>query len=446
MVRETAAEAPVLDAVPARRLLLFYGWYIVAGAVIAQMVSAGTQVYVAGIFFDPMTEAFGWSRTEYTFAQTAGQVTSAAAGFFVGAQIDRRGARPLMIVGVTVMAIGLFLSAEVNALWQWMLVRSVMVAMGSAMVGSLVVSVTVSKWFVERRGRAIGIAAIGTSLAGLLLPPLITPIVDTWGWQWGWRALGVIALLLIYPTALVMRRQPEDHGLHPDGKSDAEVAAGRGARAEADYANSFTRREALRTSSFYMIVVAYGLGGAGLVTVLLHVIPFLVDSGYSRTEASFFISVLSLPAAVSKPLWGLAAERVHARYLSAASFMILAAGIASMVLIARVSAPLLLLFATAVTLGAGWGGLIPLQETIWGSYFGRRYLGSVRSVAMPFALLISGSTPVLVSLYFDNVGDYYGAFFALAGTWTLAATLILLARDPGVPPRRREPAYAEAAS
>lgn len=65
---------------------------------------------------------------------------------------------------------------------------------------------------------------------------------------------------------------------------------------------------------------------------------------------------------------------------------------------------------------------------------------------MPFALLISGSTPVLVSLYFDNVGDYYGAFFALAGTWTLAATLILLARDPGVPPRRREPAHAEAAS
>ncbi len=436
MAAGIVTEAPAV-ASERRRPRFYYGWYIVSGAVIAQFVSAGIQVYVNGVFLVPMTEALDWTRTDYTFAQTLGQFVSAAAGFYVGVQVDRRGGRPLMLIGVTMMAVGLFLVAEITELWQWVLLRGVLIGVGAALVGSLVVNVTLSKWFVERRGRAIGIAAVGTSLSGIVLPPLSTVIVDTWGWEAGWRALGVIALLMIYPTALVMRRQPEDYGLHPDGKSDAEVRAGGGAAAAADLANSFTRSEALRTSSFYMLVIAFGFSGAGLVTVLLQTIPFLTDLGYSRATAVLVISGSAIPAAISKPLWGLMAERYHPRRLSAISFLLLSMGVLSL-LAGGHSGSIWPLALTAVILGIGWGGVIPLSETVWASYFGRRYLGSVRSVAMPFSLLFSGGTPLLTSLYFDRVGNYDGALVGVAGAWVLAAVLISLSRNPTVPRRLRE--------
>ena len=91
MTAEAPANAPASPAAGGRRPLMFYGWYIVIGAVIAMFVSAGVQAYVIGVFFVPMTEDLGWTRTEFTLAQSIGQLFTAGAGFFVGAQIDRRG-------------------------------------------------------------------------------------------------------------------------------------------------------------------------------------------------------------------------------------------------------------------------------------------------------------------------------------------------------------------
>ncbi len=436
MAAGAVTEAPAV-ALERRRPRVYYGWYIVSGAVIAQFISAGIQVYVNGVFLVPMTEALNWTRTDYTFAQTLGPFFGAAAGFFVGVQIDRRGARPLMLIGVTLMAISLFLIAEITALWQWLLLRGVLMTIGAALVGNLVVNVTLSKWFVERRGRAIGIAAMGTSLAGVVLAPLSAVVVDTWGWEAGWRVLGVVALLMIYPTALVMRRQPEDYGLHPDGKSNEEVRAGAGAAAAADFANSFTRSEALRTPSLYMLVVAFGLAGAGMVTVLLQTIPFLTDLGHSRALAVMVISGSAIPAVILKPVWGYMAERYHPRRLAAFSFLLLSAGVLTLLAGGHSgSTPVLVL--AAIILGVGWGGLIPLSETVWASYFGRRYLGSVRSVAMPFSLVFSGGTPLLTSFYFDRVGNYDGALVGVAVAWALAAAIIVLSRNPTLPRRVRE--------
>jgi hypothetical protein len=83
-----------------------------------------------------------------------------------------------------------------------------------------------------------------------------------------------------------------------------------------------------------------------------------------------------------------------------------------------------------LAMGWGFGGQIPLQETIWASYFGRRYLGAVRSVAMPFSLFLGAGGPLAVSFYFDLVGNYDGAFFAVGVLWLVAASLVLAVRKP----------------
>ena len=79
---------------------------------------------------------------------------------------------------------------------------------------------------------------------------------------------------------------------------------------------------------------------------------------------------------------------------------------------------------------------MPFQEVIWASYFGRRYLGEVRSVAMPLSLVIGAGAPLAVASYFDRVGNYDGAFYAISALWAIAAALVMLVRHP----RKRAPA------
>jgi MFS family permease len=76
-------------------------------------------------------------------------------------------------------------------------------------------------------------------------------------------------------------------------------------------------------------------------------------------------------------------------------------------------------------LGVGWGGMIPMQEVIWASYFGRRHLGAVRSAALPFSLLLGAGGPLAVAYYYDVAGNYDGAFLIVGGMSIVAAALIL---------------------
>lgn len=439
-----ATSTPPPPSTAERRPLIFYGYWIVGAALVAQFVFTGSQTSILGVFLKPMTEELGWSRAEFFYPQTLGRFLFAFVGFFIGVYVDRYGARPLMLIGVTIVAATLFLVSEVTELWQWVLLRGVLFILGAVLVGNLVVNVTVSKWFVEKRGRAVGIAAMGVSLAGVVWPPLMTAFTDAFGWRAGWRAMAVIALVLVTPIAMIMRRQPEDYGLHPDGKSDEEVAAGGGAMAEADYANSFTRGEALRTSTLYLIILSFGFGVVGVGVILTQTIPFLTDEGFSRGTAAIMSSAMSFPALVAKPIWGLVIEKANPKPIAAVGF-VLSAIATIIILLAAKAGALPPLAVGYVLMGVGFGGHIPIQEVIWASYFGRRHLGAVRSVAMPFSLIIGAGAPLAVASYFDKVGNYDGAFYAISALWMVAAVLVLLVRKPikpGMAPARGGPGQA----
>lgn len=425
-IASAEAAAPGLARQQSR---IFFGWWMVGGAFLAVFTTAGAQAYVSGAFLVPMSDDLGWSRAEFLYGQTVGQFFMAVTGFFLGVYVDRWGSRPLMLAGATILAGSLLLISTVDELWQWVLLRGTIAMLGAALLGNLVVNVTLAKWFVERRGQAIGIAAIGVSMAGVILPPLMTWYVDEFGWRAGWRALAVGVLVLGYPAAMVMRRQPEDYGYHPDGKSDQDMASGRGAAALADFANSYTRHEAVRTRAMYLLIASFGLSSMGMITMIVLTIPFLTDSGFSRGTAALMVSVLAIPAAVSKPLWGYMGDRWSERLSTSLSFAMNAVAMVIIVLATNTGSTPLLAVGYFIV-GWGIGGQIPLQETIWATYFGRRYLGSVRSAALPFTMLIAASGPLLVATYYDRIGSYDGAMYAVGGAWALAAMIILLARRP----------------
>ena len=407
----------------------YYGWWLVVAALVAQFVSMGAGNYVLGPFLEPMTVELDWSRSQFTLARTLGQVVLAACGFFVGTHVDRHGARRLMLIGLAILFTSMIALSYIEELWQWMVVYGIALSAGAAMTGNLVVNVTLSKWFVDKRGRAVGWASMGVSLAGVVLTPATTRIIDEWGWRSAWRALAVGSVVLLVPAALAMRRAPEDSGLFPDGRSAEDAAGALGANARADFAESLTRHEALRTSAFYLLVVAFGMFVVTIGVMLLQTVPFMTDAGYPRSEAAFMVTLASIPALLSKPMWGFLMDRISPNKL--ASFGAAVTGLAMVTITLSVRAgndPAV--FTGFFMLGLGWGGLIPLQEVIWASYFGRRHLGSVRSAAMPFSLVIGAGAPLAASWYFDEVGNYDGAFLAVAAMNFTAAALLLLVRKP----------------
>jgi MFS family permease len=281
------------------------------------------------------------------------------------------------------------------------------------MVGNLVVNVTLGKWFVERRGRAVALAGMGISLSGIVLPILATYSVDAFGWRVSWQLLALGAGVLTLPMAFIVRRAPEDFGLHPDGISPDQVSAGQGEAASADFANSMTRAQAMRTSTFYTLVLAFGLFQISITVMLLQTIPLMTDAGYSRFIASSMISLASIPAFLSKPVWGILIDRYSPKKLAAIGAAL--TGGAVLVIVYSVATRFdALVYCGFIMMGFGWGGLLPLQEVIWATTFGRRYLGSVRSTALPFVLGMAALGPVLVAYYYDQVGNYDLALVAIA--------------------------------
>ena len=407
---------------------IYYGWYIVAIAFVASMMSSGVQAYTLGVFLKPMTDDLGWTRTDISIGQTVSTVVTGLLAIVVGPVIDRRGGRGLMVVGALIGGAGFMALGSVHDLWQYYAIRGGLITIGSVGMGALVVNVAVSNWFVRMRGRAVAIGAMGTSVSALILPTLSTSLMVAYGWRTAWVVIGAAVWVLVIPLAwLVMRRRPEDYGLYPDG--DSEPPDGAAQRVEQAGNDVWTRAQVLRTPTLWMLIATFGFSQMGLGAMLLHLIPYLTDIGFSPAEAARGFGMIGAAGLLSKPLWGLGLERFQTRWMAAAEFLLMALAIG---LILSITSALTMYVAIFI-LGLGIGGVVTVQEVVWANYFGRLTLGTVRGVGRPFTIVSSAGGPVFAGVAYDVGGSYELAFTVFIGTYLVAAALIVLTPRPVSP-------------
>ncbi len=436
MASVSTSPVPTPTPAPSARPRFFYGWWIVLGAMVGQFAAMGVQGQISGVFLRPMTEELGWAAADFTLGTSAAFVAGGIAGFFIGPLVDRHGARPLMLIGAVTFGLTLASMSRVTEVWQFIVLQMIAGGLGFAMVGPLVVNVTLSKWFVVRRGWAITIGSMGISLASLIMPVAMTRVVDAEGWRTGYFVMGVMVWILVIPVALLMRRTPEDYGLLPDGKrDDDEVTPLELKQREAtrrDFDNSYTRAEALRTRALWMLVIGFGLNMGAVSALLVHVIPFATDGGFTRAEAASGFAAVGIANFSSKFVWGYGLQRFPVRNVASGAFLASASGV--VLLLVAVDAQMLpLLLAGFLAWGFGFGGTIPIGEFVWARYFGRRYLGAVRTVGQPITILLGSIGPISMALYYDASGSYGPAFAGLAAAYVLGGTLIFLSREPQRP-------------
>lgn len=420
---------------PIPKSKFFYGWYIVAVGFLAQVNCAFHMSSTLSVFLKPLTEDLGVSRGLFSVLRSGEILIAGAMAPLVGPLVDRYGGRWLMAGGALSAGVGFVLLGQVGAFWQFLLVRWACVAIGGVFMCQMVVSVTISRWFVRKRGRAIAIASLGQGMSKVSIP-IVTASLFIWvGWRSTWAIFGFLTLaLVVLPAALLMRRSPEELGLKPDGldapadsplERESQVrehAFGSGAREE----TLWSRREIIGTQTFWMICFMYGMANVGIAGLNLHVFAYVTDIGFSTLAAATTLTIIASTQLGSTLIWGLISEHMDIRYANMTMFLLEAAGLA----LAITARQPLWLYAGFFFYGIGLGGSFVLQELIWATYFGRLSLGTVRGLGTLVTYVFGAAGAPFFGFVHDATGSYRSSFVAFLVALLLSALLSAAVGSP----------------
>jgi OFA family oxalate/formate antiporter-like MFS transporter len=421
-----------------KRQGLFYGWYIVGVGFLANVASSFALASTLSIFLKPLTTELGISRGVFSLLRSGEGIIGACLAPLVGTLTDRYGGRWLMAIGASIVGVGYLLLGHVESFGQFAAIRMTLVTFGDVLMGYMVVNVVVAQWFVRRRGRAFAVTSMGVGFAKVCMPILVAWLLLALGWRQTWMVFGVLTVaLLVLPAVLVVRRSPEDMGLHPDGAAEP-VAGGNGSArnkktaSELRFADSetvWTRTEAVRSSAFWLLVTTFGISSIGVTGLNLHVYSYVTDIGHSPVVAATVMSVIASMQLASPLAWGLLAERIDARITAMLRFVVQGVGLA----LAISTDSLICLYAGFFLYGIGLGGNMVLPDILWANYFGRRSLGKIRGMGLLISQVLAAVGPPFFGFLFDITGGY-GLSFAIFGLALMTSALLSLMLRP---PRKR---------
>ena len=403
----------------------FYGWVIVAVTGVAGATSMGMALFNIGLFIKPMGDELGIGRAAFGWSQTLRQVGGALTAPLLGRLIDRHGARGLLPLAVLITAlamVGLGFARDTRDL---LIAVAIIGLAGYSTPGSLLTTVPVMKWFERDRGRAMAVWSAATLIGGMVFIPLTQWLIDAYGWRQAWWLLAALGCALVMPLALwLLRRQPEDFGLRPDGDA-APDAATTDAGGDAA-AHQWTLREASRSLSFWWLVAMFSLMSLSLATIGLHRIPEFMDRGLAPMWVAWAMALDSVLAGVASVATGLYAHRIRLQWLGALGFTLLAA--ACWLTIVAHDTPMMLL--SMGLFGIGIGINIQLQNLIWPEFFGRLHIGSIRGAVMPITLGASAIGAPFAGYVFDSGGSYDPVWWGALVLMLVGAGIALCLRKP----------------
>ena len=269
---------------------VFYGWVIVAAALVIILVLVGIR-FSFGVFFKSLEAEFELTRAATSSVFSAYMVLAALFGIVNGWALDRYGPRRILSLMGLFTGLGLLITGLTSSLWQLFLSYSLLVAVGTAGPVPLLMSV-ISRWFDKKRGIAIGIATCGTGLGTLVLAPLAAYLISSFGWRMSYIVLGVIAWLVVISLAMLLRRDPGEIGDLPDGVKARVGRAELTERENSSQLSGLSLGQALRTRNFWLLVSVFLLWAFCLGLIMTHVVPYATDLGISTIEASTILGLI----------------------------------------------------------------------------------------------------------------------------------------------------------
>ena len=391
--------------------------WVVVGACFLVIFGVWNSHAGFGVFLPVLSNEFGWSRGSVSVAASLNQFLGGAIGVAVGAASDRHGPRPVLVLCTLGAGAAFLLTSSVGTLWQYYLLQGLLLG-GSMSVIYVVPTATVSRWFADRRGLALGIVLCGQPLAFVTGGPLAASLIGTFGWRRAYLILGALVWLISLPASWKARFPPG-----PRSHQASRAAQSSGAES--------TFREALRNRRLWLIGGTWLLQGVPYMMVAIHIVPYVRDRGVSLEHASLALTVYGISNIVGRLLSGVAADRLGTR----ATFSICSV-LAFFSLAGMTAGPWLGLF-YALTFGFGLGvaGCDTAAVKAIAEVFGLRAIGAIIGLLSLLWRIGGALGPTTAGFVYDVTGSYVPAFlFAL---FAMLVSLILFILGLASPHRSR---------
>lgn len=395
----------------------FDGWKVVGAAFSVLFVVYAIQ-FSFGTFVDDVVEDTGWSETRLQLIFAIYVFSYSALSAVTGSLTDRFGPRRVVAAGAVILTAGYVIWAAAPNLWVAFLGLGVIAPLGMS-ASWVPCNATVVRWFVERRGLALAVTTAGGSLANIFAPPIAAAIVDARGWRTALATFALIGGAVMLASAYWFRRDPESVGQHPDGLDHPplESVAGNGA----------TASEAMRTTTYWLILSMYALSFLVVFVPFVHINQFAIDLGIERVTAATVISSIGVGGLLGRLAVGPISDRVGRKVM-----VLFAFALETCAFVAISSAQgLALLYPAAVIFGFAYGAGVTLLPALVGDYFGRDHAGAIVGRIFATAGSLAAVGPYVAQLLFDASGSYRVAFLLCAGANAAAVLMATQLRRSG---------------
>lgn len=391
----------------------FYGYIVVIISFLAMLLILGLHT-VFGIFFKPIIEELGWTRTVTSGAFSLSEITFGLLGIAMGGLNDRFGPRVVMTLCGLLSALGYLLMSQVQNVWQIYLFYGIMIGVGSSVYVPLLS--TVARWFVKRRSMMTGVVFAGAGVGMLILPLVIDQLISAYGWRVSFLILGVIILVVVVVTAQFLKRDPSQVGQVAYGENDtAEEGLGLETRA-------FSLGEAARTSQFWIFLVTLVCYGFCFFSIQVHIAPYVTDLGISETTAAAILATVGGATIIGQLGLGSAGDKLGYKR----TFFIGIVLVALAVFVLMLGRELWTFFLFAVFLGLAFGDCSTQESPIVAWLFGLASHGLILGVFAFSFTIGSAIGPLVFGYIFDVTGNYQLAFLVCAVLSVVAIILTIL--------------------
>jgi MFS family permease len=396
---------------------MFYGWLVVLAAALSLLLGpTPTMAFSFGVFLQPLIHEFHSNRGAVSLAFTLHAAMLAVGLPFAGRLLDRFGPRTVILLSTVTVGL-ILMSADFcsEKIWQLYLFYS---AVGIASAGVAPVSYChlVSQWFDRRRGLALGFMMSGLGVGAMIVPSAAHYLIGRFGWRIAFVFSGAEILLISVPIqAMILKANPEQIGLYPDG--DVDVVR----RASSETGSGLSFREAWHTTTFWLMLCAFVLVTGSISGCFAHMAALLADEGLSTRSAAFATSVFGGGLLLGRVGSGYLLDKFFAPRVAGVIFGCVAVGMGLLFIAGSPWAA----FTGAFAIGLGLGAEVDIMAYLISRYFGLRSFGAIYGFVFAAFGLSAGSGAYLMGAAFDATGSYALALTLFSIATVIGAALML---------------------
>jgi len=401
---------------PIKKEKIFYGWIIVFASIIVTSVGIGVYASTNTVFIKPICDSLGFSRGEFTLHRTIITLVGAFLMPLYAILLRKFKIKQILLISAVFLSITTFSYSFASQLWHFYVIAAIN---GLFLNGAhfMIVGVLVSRWFIDKKGFATGLAYCGSGIGGAIMTPIAGQMVESMGWQWSFRALAIIGLTLLLPiVVLLIKESPESIGLKPyrnENRSENKDTQ------QIDI-SGITFKQALKNSTFWLLAIAFFFISILASGPMTHTIPFLTDIGYPLAFATSVFSFLMILLTIGKIGLGMVFDRFGA--LLGSIFV----GICCITfpLLAMIASTPVIPWLYAMFFGLATVGFTVPVTVLVTKYFGSKDFATIFSVLSMITTFGSSIAVPFMGIIYDNTDSYDIAWillfiFAIISTFCL---------------------------